>query len=131
MGRRGGKASGEARRRAKTLRESLKTLLALPVADKQDENTLKLLGFADANNLNLLVAKCYLKAVGGDIRAARLLFEISGEDSLAQAREEKIRAEIERLKADDGGGFEALREQLTAVFGGVALADKGDKTGDN
>ena len=80
-GRNGGRASGEARRRKKSLREAAELYLSLPVADKRAWNKLARDGVApeDVNNQMAIIAGLTIQAVKGDAKAAKLLFELLGD----------------------------------------------------
>ena len=82
-GRNGGRASGEARRRKKSLREAAELYLSLPVSDKRAWNKLAKDGVApeDADNQMAIIAGLTIKAVKGDSKAAKLLFELVGDQS--------------------------------------------------
>lgn len=77
----GGRASGEARRRKKSLREAAELYLSLPVADKRAWNKLAREGVEpeDADNQMAIIAGLTIKAVKGDAKAAKLLFELVGD----------------------------------------------------
>ena len=83
LGREGGRASGEARRRKKSLREAAELYLSLPVSDKRAWNKLARDGVApeDVDNQMAIIAGLTIKAVKGDAKAAKLLFELVGDQS--------------------------------------------------
>ena len=85
-GRNGGRASGEARRRKKSLREAAELYLSLPVSDKRAWNKLAKDGVApeDVDNQMAIIAGLSIKAAKGDAKAAKVLFDLLGE----QRREE-------------------------------------------
>ena len=80
-GRLGGIASGIARRRKKTMREAAEFFLSLPATAK-DKKVLKRIGVGDddADMQMAVIAGISTRAIKGDARAARLLFEILGEN---------------------------------------------------
>ena len=80
-GRKGGKASGEARRRRKTLRENMELLLGLPVSIPEDYNVLAELGVDHRNTDNsmLLTAALFKKAAAGDVAAYKEIRDLIGE----------------------------------------------------
>ena len=82
-GRNGGRASGESRRRKKSLREAAELYLSLPVADKRAWNKLARDGVdpEDVDNQMAIIAGLTIKAVKGDSKAAKLLFELVGDQS--------------------------------------------------
>lgn len=80
LGRRGGVASGIARRRRKALREAADVFLALPLPDKDEVKRLRKLGL-DMDDIDVqmgIVARLAQMAMLGDTKAAKLLFDIVG-----------------------------------------------------
>lgn len=77
----GGKASGEARRRKKALRESMEALLGLPISDMNDYNELAQYGFdmEQADNSVLVVLGLFKAAKAGDVAAQKELRSLIGE----------------------------------------------------
>ena len=82
-GRNGGRASGEARRRKKSLREAAELYLSLPVSDKRAWNKLAKDGVApeDVDNQMAIIAGLSIKAAKGDAKAAKVLFGLIGDQS--------------------------------------------------
>lgn len=80
-GRNGGRASGEARRRKKSLREAAELYLSLPVSDKRAWNKLAKDGVApeDVDNQMAIIAGLSIKAAKGDAKAAKVLFDLIGD----------------------------------------------------
>ena len=80
LGRRGGIASGAARRRRKALREAADIFLALPLPDKDEVKRLRKLGLGmdDIDVQMGIVARLAQMAMLGDTKAAKLLFDIGG-----------------------------------------------------
>ena len=81
MGRKGGRASGEARRRKKSLREAAELYLSLPVADRRKWNKISAEGVPpdDVDNQMAIIVGLSAKAAKGDARAAKVLFDLLGE----------------------------------------------------
>lgn len=79
----GGRASGEARRRKKSLREAAELYLSLPVSDKRAWNKLAKDGVApeDVDNQMAIIAGLSIKAAKGDAKAAKVLFDLIGDQS--------------------------------------------------
>lgn len=82
----GGKASGEARRKRKALKETMEILLSMPAADKRKLNKAVRMGFesAEVDNSTLLTIALLEKAMGGDIPAfkeVRSLIDEGGSDN--------------------------------------------------
>ena len=82
-GRKGGMASGVSRRRKRDLREAAELYLSLPVADKRQLARLSKAGVEteDADNQMAIVAGLAMKAMRGDARAAKLLFDLLPEQA--------------------------------------------------
>ena len=79
----GGRASGEARRRKKSLREAAELYLSLPVSDKRAWNKLAKDGVdpEDVDNQMAIIAGLSIKAAKGDAKAAKVLFDLIGDQS--------------------------------------------------
>lgn len=77
----GGIASGAARRRKKSMKEAADLFLSLPASVK-DKNSLKKLGIDsdDADMQMAVIAGITSRAIKGDAKAAKLLLEILGEN---------------------------------------------------
>lgn len=77
----GGKASGEARKQKKLMREQLNMLLNLPIKSSKIKVQLKELGVEDTemNNQMALLIAMYQKALKGDVSAFNTLRDTSGE----------------------------------------------------
>ena len=76
----GGQASGVSRRRKKSLREAADLYLSLPVADKRTWNRLAREGVEpeDVDNQMAIIAGLALKAMKGDSKAAKVIFDLIG-----------------------------------------------------
>ena len=74
----GGKASGVARRRKKTLKQAVELAMSLPVSDKKIQAKLKKMGFDtdDADNQMAVIVGVMGRAMKGDPKASALLFEL-------------------------------------------------------
>ena len=83
LGSAGGRASGEARRNKKLLKDCMLDLLALPVANAKEWNKLSKLGI-DVENIDnraLLTAALFRRAVEtGDVAAFKAIKSLIGED---------------------------------------------------
>ena len=98
----GGKASGEARRRKKTMRELAVIVNSLPLSEnnkkqlptgiKEDEMTFQM-GF---------IIKVYKKALEGDTKAMKLWVELSNtlDEKKTELEIKKLKAEIKKLNDD-------------------------------
>lgn len=79
----GGRASGESRRRKKSLREAAELYLSLPVSDKRAWNKLARDGVEpeDVDNQMAVIAGLTIRAAKGDAKAAKVLFDLLGEQT--------------------------------------------------
>ena len=129
-GRRGGIASGEARRKKKTMRELAAFINNLPAEDKtlaanfptedEDGNAI------DINRHFAFMLKVYSEAMKGNVKAMKLWIELS-DDLNAKRKEleiEKLQAEIEEMK---GGGKDKQLPTFTFNFTDCSMPDGGKK----
>ena len=77
-GRKGGVASGIAKRKQRTFRESIKAIMALQTPDEEKRQVLEALG-VDPTVLNAINLAVSGKAAAGDVEAARYLRDTAGE----------------------------------------------------
>lgn len=77
----GGQASGETRRRKKTLREQMEMLLSLPVQDEQTRDFIESLGIQpdEVNNALAITLSMYQEALKGNTKAFELIRDTIGE----------------------------------------------------
>ena len=78
----GGRASGVSRRRKKSLREAAELYLSLPVSNKRTWNKLERDGVEpeDADNQMAIIAGLTMRAMRGDAKAAKVIFDLIGPD---------------------------------------------------
>ena len=76
----GGCSSGVSRRRKKSLREAAELYLSLPVSDKRAWNRLARDGVEpeDVDNQMAIISGLAMKAMKGDSKAAKVLFDLIG-----------------------------------------------------
>lgn len=84
-GRKGGIASGKARREKKAMKDIVEIVLQMPLQNgkKTSVESIKNLASAKGQNISVqeaLVLKLTQKALSGDIKALRLLLEMAGQD---------------------------------------------------
>ena len=79
--RKAGKASGEARRRKKTLKEQMELLLSLPVKDESTKAFIESLGIDSdvINNSMAITLSMYQEALKGNTKAYELIRDTLGE----------------------------------------------------
>lgn len=102
----GGRASGVSRRRKKSLREAAELYLSLPVSDKRAWNRLARDGVEpeDVDNQMAIIAGLAMKAMKGDSKAAKVLFDLIGtqEENKTTSVEEFLREQDK----NGGGDYE-------------------------
>ena len=109
----GGKASGKARREKKAMRETLETLLSMPLETGKAANIEKIKSIAALKGKNITVQEAILlkqleKAIKGDTRAAEFIRDSSGN----KAKEEiSLSGEVNNPLA--GLSTEELKRLLT------------------
>ena len=81
----GGKASGKSRRQRKTLKESMNTLLSLPINNTKDFNAVSKMGIdlEDMDNSQLIILALFKRAKSGDVYAIKEIRELIGEENEA------------------------------------------------
>ncbi len=99
-GRKGGIASGKARREKKLFRETLESLLSMPMKDGKDFSVDDIKNFADIKGKNISVQEAILiaqvqKAMKGDTRAAEYV-----RDSIGQKPSDKIQLDADVAVTD-------------------------------
>lgn len=77
----GGKASGEARRRKRSLREAMQTMLALDLSEKEI-NDLAKKGYDAQTQLDALTAAALISAKRGNSQAFANVMRLLGEETL-------------------------------------------------
>lgn len=108
----GGKASGRARRKKKFLRDMLYTALTMKLGDLPDklsEDARQQLGFKEGDTVSdAIIGRLIERAMGGDMRAIRFIFDTLGESTDVLQREQEIK--IKKFSACDG--FTELTKDL-------------------
>lgn len=103
LGRKGGAASGAARRRKKQLKESLSVLLQMDVNSEKAKDELRAVGFEDERltNLSYLGYSVFKRALNGNMEAFReirkLSDEIVDEKEKNESREEDLFERAQQL----------------------------------
>lgn len=108
----GGKASGKARRKKKFLRDMLYTALMMrlkDLPDKLSKDARQQLGFKEGDTVgDAIIGRLIERAIGGDMRAIRFIFDTMGESTDVLQREQEIK--IKKFSACDG--FTELTKDL-------------------
>lgn len=76
-----GKASAEAKRKKKTIKETINLMLSMPIINDKTKKQMQELGYTDEDMINqtALVLAMYKKALNGDVNAFNTLSDRSGE----------------------------------------------------
>ena len=107
LGKKGGIASGEARREKKAMKEQIKLLLSLPLKEPKARKKLEALGI-DTDNIDnqmAMVISIWNKALKGDVQAFNTLRDTVGEKPVEEVEitgKSKKFAEICGQLGDDG-----------------------------
>ena len=100
--RKGGIASGKARRKKKTMKQAMNVLLSLEV-NNENKKKLQKLGINDedlCDNQMLMMVSAFQKALKGDVRAMNFIASITGSYAMNEADKQKIKIEKERIKLE-------------------------------
>lgn len=115
---RGGKKSGETRRKKKAIRDSVAVLMQMPLSgDEKTKNLKKIEGFTDINGQNISVAeaiavKLAQKALKGDREAIKMIMQLNDEltnprqKEVEEMRLELMRMQMAHIRGEDDDGFE-------------------------
>ena len=104
---RGGKASGESRRRKKNMKQLAEMLLQLPSNDSNDYQLLLDMGFDEEEVSHQLVINAALiqQAKSGDVKAVRALMDITGADyyknESLKLRKQELQLKKKRAEQED------------------------------
>lgn len=98
-GKKGGIASGKAKRRKKTAKQELDLLLSLPVKDEKNKKALAEIGIDpnDANNQTMVVVSAYRNALKGDPKSIQMVLNSFG---MTEAEKANIKIKKEQLKIE-------------------------------
>lgn len=124
-GAKGGKASGAARRRKKSMRQKLQLLLSLPAMDS-DVRELEAIGISpeEMDNEMVILKGLFLKAANGDVSAIREIRSILGKDNAAE--ELKLRKQELRLKEEAAKNDKPETAEEEALLYRALGADEND-----
>ena len=107
----GGKASGKARRRKKSMKQKMQLLLSLPAADN-DQTELATMGVdpEDVDNEMVLVKALFIAAAAGDTRAFDRIQDVLGR---TVAREElALKKQEAKRRAASGEDTQAMKKAV-------------------
>lgn len=99
----GGKKSGEVRRRKKLLKDCMLDLLDLPVSEKKQCKKLEKMGIdpEDIDNRSLLTVALFTKACSGDVKAFKEIRDLIGENTKNTDEDvQKLDAVLEKIEGN-------------------------------
>ena len=102
-GRKGGKKSGEVRRKKRQMKDCMNLLLELPVTSTKDFNKLSRMGIPveEIDNKMMLVVALFNRAVTlGDVAAVKEIRNIIGDDAASQDVIDKLDDVLQKIKGD-------------------------------
>lgn len=93
QGRIGGKASGESRRRKRSLKEAADLFLSLPVTDQRTFNAMAKAGVNpdDTDYQMAVIVGLTMKAIKGDAKAAKTVIDLLGESATDNQPQQEIK----------------------------------------
>lgn len=100
-GRKGGKKSGEVRRKKRQMKDCMNLLLELPVTSTKDFNKLSRMGIPveEIDNKMMLVVALFNRAVTlGDVAAVKEIRNIIGDDAASQDVIDKLDDVLKKIK---------------------------------
>ncbi len=102
ISKKGGQASGAARRKKKTMKQVANYLLSLPVVEKLQEEMIQSgIAVDETDNQTALVFSMMQRAIKGNVTAAQFIANITGSTAMTEAEREKIKLEKKRLKLEE------------------------------
>ena len=102
ISKKGGQASGAARRKKKTMKQVANYLLSLPVDEKLQEEMIQSgIAVDETDNQTALVFSMMQRAIKGNVTAAQFIANITGSTAMTEAEREKIKLEKKRLKLEE------------------------------
>ena len=112
MARRGGQASGAARRRKRDMKNAARMILSLP-ADEQVSSLLSQLGIPEEDQTMqvAILAAMAMKARSGDVRASEFLRDTAGENPRQKLEENWFAAE----QSANAGGTDIVKDWIDSI----------------
>lgn len=99
----GGRASGEARRRTRAMREAAQLLLSSPLVEESDAGTadlLRQLGL-EPDQQSAILIKAIQQAKAGDIRSAQFVRDLSGQNGKGEGNPSGEGVDLRSLSVEE------------------------------
>ena len=134
-GRKGGQASGAAKRRKKAMRQAAAMLLNTPLSANTQTKLKELLGIfgyseESATYQDALLAGIMLEAMKGDVRAAEFIRDTAGESPALDIRRQELKLRKDELKfkreQQAGAGASNTENNLLSAIMGAEEVDTDD-----
>lgn len=132
-GKKGGKASGAARRKKKSMREAASVLMNMDIQSDKTKQTLAKLGISedDMNYSMAIMAAMMNEAAKGNVKAAAFIRDTMGDSAAHEMQKarleiEKKRIELERrkiesqIKEDSGERMDKLLQNMETMYERIA-----------
>lgn len=120
----GGRASGAARRRKRSMEQCAKFILSLPANSKEDWETLIAAGVSldnmneeDIDNMTVVNAAIIKAAKSGDVAAFKALRDVIRDDEHLKIEKERLKLEKKKLESKDDNSdvFNKLDDVLSKI----------------
>lgn len=127
FGRKGGKASGEARRRRADFKKTLNLLLTAEIANDEWTPVLNAMGL-DSTLESAMMMSMIKAALEGDVKAAYFVAQYAGQDNKTDLDIEEQEARISKAKANLGEGeSDTADDGFMDALNGTAAEDWADE----
>lgn len=122
-GAKGGVASGAARRRKKSMKAALKTILDMPVTSKELQQKMRMLGVPEGDSTYQMAVMVAMlnQAMKGNVKAAYFCRDTVGESPADQIRREELKLNKAKFEYEKVGTEQAkasLAEAIQAAYEG-------------
>lgn len=126
IAKKGGIASGKARREKRAMKQTLKELLSMPLKSDEIVDIKNIQSLSALNGKNITVQEAVMlaqiqKAIKGDTRAAEYIRDTSGNmiNAESEARIARLKAETEKIK---GGKQETVEDKVDRLLDAIGEA---------
>lgn len=125
ISKKGGQASGESRRKKKSMKQVANYLLSLPAVEEiQEEMVQSGVAFDEADNQTALVFSMMQKALKGNVSAAQFMASVTGSTAMTETERAKINLEKKRFKLEEkqfaqeqNAGNDKIQSKQDAITG--------------
>lgn len=131
-GRNGGIASGQARRKKRSMEQAVKLLLNLPVNNNSMEKGMEAMGIDETEMTNQMavIISMWREAVQGNVRAAEFLRSTSGQDPYNMLQKKMFKYQKEK-DAGDNIELEDLSVTNNEIYNATTTENDSDEEADS